>query len=113
MTISFEGIKELKDDFIRGLDKNEEKAPIETGAIEGTAGALLTTTGVLAVRSGIKRLASCESTYGGFGPVLTTAFGVVSGVAGVVLCKRTYECARTVIKEAKVKAAKKSELNNK
>ena len=96
MTISLEGAREIKDDIVRSIDQAEKSNPELTGVTEGTSSVLLGTTGLLAIKSGIVRLANNEATYGGFGPVLTVAAGVASCVGAVSAGKRAWKCLKYV-----------------
>lgn len=103
MTISLEGAREIKDDISRSIDQAEKSNPELTGVTEGASSVLLGTTGLLAIKSGIVRLANNEATYGGFGPVLTVAAGVASCIGAVSTGKRAWKCLKYVQDKKKEK----------
>jgi hypothetical protein len=109
MTINFsaEGLAAIGKAVDEKLGACENKTPVITGVTEAASTALLGTTAVLAVKSGISRLARNEATYGGFGPVLTIALGVVAGVGAVSLGSRTVKVGKKIVNSRKeIKAAK-------
>lgn len=109
MTFSFEGFGAIGESINKSLDESEKKNPVITGIGEATASALLGATAVLAVKSGLTRLANNEATYGGFGPVLTVAAGVTSGVASIWTGIRSYNVGKEVVAyQKKHFAAKKA-----
>ena len=109
MTFSFEGFGAIGESINKSLDESEKKNPVITGVGEATASALLGATAVLAVKSGLTRLANNEATYGGFGPVLTVAAGVTSGVVAIWTGIRSYNVGKEVVAyQKKHLAAKKA-----
>jgi len=91
MTISFEGLKDIKDDLAVSVTTAEKTNPEVTMITEGASSALLGITGLLAIKSGIVRLANNEATYGGFGPIFTAAAGVGSLAGAVAIGKRSLD----------------------
>lgn len=109
MTFSLEGFGAIGESINKSLDDSEKKNPVITGIGETTASVLLGTTAVLAVKSGLTRLANNEATYGGFGPVLTVAAGVTSGVAAIWTGIRSYNVGKEIVAyQKKHLAAKKA-----
>lgn len=109
MTFSFEGFETIGKTINESLDESEKKNPVITGIGEVTASTLLGATAVLAVKSGLTRLANNEATYGGFGPVLTVAAGVTSGVVAIWTGIRSYNVGKEIVAyQKKHFAAKKA-----
>lgn len=109
MTFSLEGFGAIGESINKSLDDSEKKNPVITGIGETTASVLLGATAVLAVKSGLTRLANNEATYGGFGPVLTVAAGVTSGVAAIWTGIRSYNVGKEIVAyQKKHLAAKKA-----
>lgn len=108
MTFSFEGFETIGKTINESLDESEKKNPVITGIGETTASVLLGATAVLAVKSGLTRLANNEATYGGFGPVLTVAAGVISGVAAVWTGVRSYNVGKQIVSYQKKQLEKKA-----
>jgi len=52
------------------------RQPVKFCLIAGTTGIVSGVFGVLAIRSGVQRLAAAEKTYGGVGPILTGGIGL-------------------------------------
>ena len=109
MTFSLEGFGAIGESINKSLDESEKKNPVITGIGEVTVSTLLGATAVLAVKSGLTRLANNEATYGGFGPVLTVAAGVTSGVVAIWTGVRGYNVGKEVVAyQKKHLAAKKA-----
>lgn len=109
MTFSLEGFGAIGESINKSLDDSEKKNPVITGIGETTASVLLGATAVLAIKSGLTRLANNEATYGGFGPVLTVAAGVTSGVAAIWTGIRSYNVGKEIVAyQKKHLAAKKA-----
>lgn len=109
MTFSLEGFGAIGESINKSLDESEKKNPVITGIGEVTASTLLGATAVLAVKSGLTRLANNEATYGGFGPVLTVAAGVTSGVVAIWTGVRGYNVGKDIVAyQKKHLAAKKA-----
>ena len=107
MTINFslDGLNEVGKAVDGKLSACENKNAIVTGATEAAGTALLGTTAVLAIKSGISRLARNEATYGGFGPVLTIGLGLVAGVGAVGLGSRTVKVGKKIVNSRKAAKA--------
>ena len=114
MTINFsaEGLAAIGKAVDEKLGACENKSPVVTGVTEAASTALLGTTSVLAVKSGISRLARNEATYGGFGPVLTIALGVGAGISTVILGARAINTGKKVAANMSKRKAAKSEAKS-
>lgn len=87
------------------MEKEKSEKPIRYGVTAGVVGATAGTLGVLALRSGFKRLANTESTYGGVGPILTGVLGVGLSIVSICAASETIE---TVGKHIKLKKSSSS-----
>ena len=95
------------------IAKEKSEKPIRYGVTTGVVGAAAGTLGVLALRSGFKRLANTESTYGGVGPILTGVLGVGLSIVSICAASETIESVGKHIKIKKSSSNKESESSEK
>lgn len=99
MTINFispEGFERASEIMKEHIEKQERETPVLAMCEEGAATIGLAAIGGLALKSGIKRLASCESTYGGVGPIITAVLGAGAVAGAIFVGKRTAKTAKAV-----------------
>ena len=92
--LNLKGVRDIADTVKQSMDTAEEQHPLLTTSAEVTGTILGGTTAVLAVKSGLTRLARNEATYGGFGPVVTVAAGVGVGALSLGLGLRAAKTSK-------------------
>ena len=90
-------------DIKSGIEKQKEKNPLKYGITTGFVGAAAGTFGVLAIKSGIERLSSAESTYGGIGPIITGGLGVGLSILSICSISETLDVINKNVKFSKLK----------
>ena len=99
-------------DIKSGLEKQKEKNPLKYGIATGFIGAAAGTFGVLAIKSGIERLSSAESTYGGIGPIVTGGLGVGLSILSICSISETLDVINKNVKFSKLKKRPSSSDEN-
>lgn len=113
--LNLKGVRDIADTVKKSMDAAEEQHPLLTTSAEATGTILGGTTAVLAVKSGLTRLARNEATYGGFGPVVTVAAGVGVGALSLGLGLRAAKTSKKLAEKygiGKKKDDNKSESTN-
>lgn len=95
-------------DIKSGIEKQKEKNPLKYGITTGFVGAAAGTFGVLAIKSGIERLSSAESTYGGIGPIVTGGLGVGLSILSICSISETLDVINKNVKFSKLKKQRSS-----
>ena len=90
-------------DIKSGIEKQKKKNPLRYGIATGFVGATAGTFGVLAIKSGIERLSSAESTYGGIGPIVTGCLGVGLSILSICSVAETIDVINKNVKFSKLK----------
>jgi len=90
-------------DIKSGIKKQKEKNPLKYGITTGFVGAAAGAFGVLAIKSGIERLSSSESTYGGIGPIVTGGLGVGLSILSICSISETLDVINKNVKFSKLK----------
>lgn len=90
-------------DVKSGIEKQKKKSPLKYGITTGFVGVAAGTFGVLAIKSGVERLSSAESTYGGIGPLITGGLGVGLSILSIFSIAETMDVINKNVKFSKLK----------